>query len=201
MGVFLTYVVAGFVGGYVVKYLLTEVYLANPVVLYWLRDLINGINSFLLVVLLVWIMPLKEVFSSKEADWSNTLRNLYVFNRDSICLFAKNFLPENDMLDLPPEDLITGGLTGILTLISEITNERKRNLRIIDKQRVKIYFSYGKNIIVSLISTKFLPVLFKKLEIFTKTFEREFEVDLLNFRGKINIFLDKTDKLVAKYFK
>ncbi len=200
IGVFLTYVVAGFVGGYIVKYLLTEIYIDNPN-LYFMPELINGINSFLLVVLLVWIMPLKEVFSSKEADWSSTLRNLYVFNRDSICLFAKNFIPEDDLLDLPPEDLITGGLTGILTLISEITNERKKNLRIIDKDRVKIYFAYGKNIIVALISSKFLPILFKKLEVFTKSFEREFEVDLLNFRGKINVFLEKTDKLVAKYFR
>ena len=91
-------------------------------------------------------------------------------------------------------------MTGILTLISEITNERK-HLRIIDKDIVKIYFSYGKNFIVALISTKFLPVLYKKMDTFTKAFERTFEFDLSTFAGKINEFQNKTDPLVSKYFK
>ncbi|MHA1293004.1 MAG: hypothetical protein ACTSQJ_10080 [Promethearchaeota archaeon] len=199
--IFLLYVIGGFIGGIFLKYILLELYYTNEELYFWMPDLINGINSFLLIVLLVWIMPLPEIFSAKESDWASTLKNLYVFNRDSICLYAKNFLPETNMVeDLPSEDLITGGLTGILTLISEITNEKK-NLRIIDKERVKIYFAYGKTIISALISTKFLPILTKKLELFTKVFEKTFEDDLLNFRGKINIFLNKTDPLVERYFK
>jgi len=198
---FLVIVIGGFIGGLLTRSALTEVHEVYPVLYFWIPDLINGINSMLLIVVLVWIMPLPELLSAKEADWSNTLRNLYIFNRDSICLFAKSFLSEDDAMDLPPEDLITGGLTGILTLVSEITSERKKNLRIIDKDRVKIYFSYGKNIIVALISTKFLPLLFKKMEIFTKAYEKRFETELTNFRGKINIFLNKSDTLVARYFK
>jgi len=200
VGMFIIVVLGGFLAGIIVKFLLTQVYEANQEILYWIPDLINGINSFLLIVILVWIMPLPEVLSAKEADWAVTLRNLYVFNKDSICLYAKSFLPETDMIELPPEDLITGGLTGIMTLISEITNEKK-NLRIIDKDRVKIYFSYGRSVIVALITTKFLPVLFKKMERFTKSFEKRFEDDLLHFRGKINVFLEKTDPLVIRYFK
>lgn len=198
-GTFLFTLMLGIGGGIITRLLLTDLYLTNTELLYFIPSLINGLNSLLLIVLLVWLMPLPEILSAKESNWSDKLRNLYVFNKDSICLYNKNFLPEHASLELPPEDLITGGLTGILTLISEITNERK-NLRIIDKDRIKIYFAYERNIIVTLISTQFLPVLFKKLEVFTKAFEREFEEELSDFRGKINPFLQRGDDLVRKYF-
>ncbi|MGV9200165.1 MAG: hypothetical protein ACOC4M_15270 [Promethearchaeia archaeon] len=197
---FLFFLFGGFFIGILTKYILNQVYLENQALLSWFPALINGINSFLLVVLLVWIMPLPEILSAKESDWAESLRNLYVFNKNSICLYTKNFLSDDYDLELPSEDLVTGGLTGILALISEITNEKK-NLRIIDKDKVKIYFAYGKNVIVSLISTRYLPILFKKLEIFTKAFENEFEEELLNFTGRINVFKQKADSLVSKYFK
>lgn len=190
----------GIIGGVATTYFLTELYNTNIELLYWIPSLINGINSFLLIVLLVWLMPLPEVLSSRESNWADKMRNLYVFNKDSICLYNKNFLPEEIALELPAEDLITGGLTGILTLISEITNER-RNLRIIDKDRIKIYFAYGKHVIVTLISSQFLPILFKKLDVFTKAFEREFEQELAHFKGKINPFSNRGDDLVRRYFK
>ncbi|MHA1272071.1 MAG: hypothetical protein ACTSQS_01415 [Promethearchaeota archaeon] len=198
---FLLSVIGGFVSGVLLRfYTFNIVYNSDPNFWYWIPSFINGVNSLLLIILLVWIMPLPEILSAKEADWAKSLRNIYVFNKDSICLFTKSYLCEEDMLNLPSEDLITGGLTGILTLISEITNEKK-NLRIIDKERVKIYFSYGKNIIVALISTKYLPILFKKLEQFTKAFEKEFEAELNTFTGKINVFQERTEALVEKYFK
>ena len=145
-------------------------------------------------------MPLPEILSAKESDWQNTLRNIYVFNKDSTCLYAKSFLSKDESLDLPSEDLITGGLAGILTLISEITNEKK-HLRIIDKDKIKIYFSYGKSIIIALTSTHYLPILFKKMLIFSKAFERKFEFDLVHFSGQINAFLDGTEPLITRYFK
>ncbi len=201
LGIFVLFLIIGFLGGFITAYSLSQFYFTDPNNLSWIPNLTNAINALLLISLLVWIMPLSEILSSKESDWASTLRHLYIFNRDSICLHAKNFLPDNDMIDLLPEDLVTGGLTGILTLISEITNEKKKNLRIIDKAGIKIYFSYGKSVIVALISTKYLPVLFKKLEIFTKEFERQFYKELSNFKGKINPFFNKTDILITRYFK
>jgi len=199
--VFLIFIIGGFVGGIFLRFLLVNIlYMNNPALWFWIPNVVNGINSLLLIILLVWIMPLPEILSARESDWAESLRNLYVFNKDSICLYTKSYLSVEDSLDLPSEDLITGGLTGILTLISEITNEKK-NLRIIDKERVKIYFSYGRNVIVTLISTKYMPILFKKLELFTKAFEQRFEAQLENFSGKINVFLNNTDDLVARYFK
>ena len=198
-GIFLVFLFIGVFAGITMKYILTQVYLGNQELFYWMPAVITGSSPFLLIVLLIWIMPLPEIFSAKEADWADSLRNLFIFNKSAICLFSKDFVSEKESLNLPNEDLITSGLTGILSLISEITNEKKA-LRIIDKHRVKIYFSYGKHVICALISTKQLPVLFKKLDIFTKSFEKQFEKELINFHGKINLFY-KTGDLIKKYFK
>jgi len=147
---------------------------------------------------LVWILPLPEILTAKEADWKDSLRNLYVFN-NAVCLFAQKFTTESENDNLPNEDLITGGFSGILNLLCEITNEHK-HLRIIDKEGAKIYFTYGKHVIVALVSTKNLPILSKKLEMFMKDFEKKYEKDLVNFKGKINIFKDASE-LILKYFK
>ncbi len=199
-GIFLISVLTGFISGIVLKYLLTLYYYINPE-LYWIPELINGINSILLIGLLVWIMPLSEILTSKEAEWAAALKDLYIINRNSTCLYAKNFNSTSPTYQYPPlnEDLITSGLKGIIDLITEITKERQ-NLKIIDKEGTIIYFAYGKKIIVALISTKILPILFKKLELFTKAFEKNFNKELEQFNGNISPFY-KTEELVTKYFK
>ena len=116
-----------------------------------------------------------------------------------MCLFTQKFTSRSEIANLPNEDLITGGFSGILSLISEITNEEK-HLRIIDKEGVKIYFAYGKYVIIALVSTKNLPILSKKLELFVKAFEKKYEQELILFKGKINPFEDATE-LITKYFK
>lgn len=197
---FLLSVFIGILIGIVAKLFLLYVFVLYPTVFYWIPDFILGITSFLLVLLLVWMMPLPEILRSKESDWAKTLRNIYVFNKASICLFTKDFIPKGKSKTLLSEDLIAGSLSGILSLISEITNEKK-DLRFIDKDAIKIYFSYGKSIIVSLTSTKYLPILFKKMEILTKAFERKFESDLNRFSGKTNVFLKNADSLISRYFE
>lgn len=196
---FIVFVALGFLSGILQRLIMTEIYSSDTISYYWMPVVIEGFSPFLLILLLVWILPLPEILSPKEADWAQNLRNLYIFSKDSICLFPKSFLREENA-ELPAEDLITGGLTGVLHIVSEITNEKK-NLRIIDKGTVKIFFSYGKYVNSALISTKFLPVLFKKLDMFTKAFEKQFERELVNFTGKIDPFLNNTDSLIMKYFR
>ncbi len=195
---FLLLFMIGLITGVLIHYLLNRIYSSNPLLFYWITPYLQGLSPFLLIVTLVWIIPLPEILSYKEADWADSLRSIYVFNSAAVCLYTKNFKPEQNS-NIPSEDLITGGFTGILALISEITNE-KRNLNIIDKEGVKIYFSYGKSVIAALISTKYLPVLSKKLDIFTRSFEKRFDYELAHFTGKINPFHD-AKKLIYRYFK
>ena len=196
--IFLLTLIGGFAFGVLMNYAFTNLYLKDPSLFFWIPSLLNGLSPFLLILLLVWIIPLPEILTAKESDWKESLKNIYVFNSASVCLFTQNFKPNVENSNILSEDLIAGGFSGILSLLSEITNERK-HLRIIDKQGVKIYFAYGKSIITALIATKNLPVLFKKLELFTKAFEKKFEKNLLSFYGKINAFQDASH-LVMKYF-
>ncbi|MHA1723392.1 MAG: hypothetical protein ACTSXH_00915 [Promethearchaeota archaeon] len=198
--VFVLFIIIGFIGGILLRYFLTLYYVLNPQ-FYWIPELINGINSLLLIGLLVWIMPLSEILTSKEADWAETLKNLYVIYKNSTCLYAKDFIRSPPSIYSQPlnEDIISSGFKGIIDLISEITKE-KRRLRVIDKEGSKIYFSYGKHVIIVLISTKILPLLHKKLELFTKAFEKQFSEELEYYNGNIQPFL-ATEELILKYFK
>ncbi|MBY9002698.1 MAG: hypothetical protein KGD73_01880 [Candidatus Lokiarchaeota archaeon] len=195
---FLFIFIGGFVLGILFNFLLTQTHIKNPVFFYWIPSFLDGLSPFILIVILVWIIPLPEILTAREADWKNTLRNLYAFN-SAVCLFTQNFTSGSENVNLPNEDLITGGFSGILSLLSEITNEQK-NLRIIDKEGVKIYFAYGKHVIIALVSTKNLPILSKKLELFTKAFEKKYEQELIHFKGKINPF-ETTTELITKYFR
>ena len=116
-----------------------------------------------------------------------------------MCLYDQKFKADNSQnptkLD---ENVISGALTGILKLISEIT-QSKRWLRKIDKDGNYLYFAYGKFHVASLISSMDLPVLSKKLDSFSKDFGTKFEKELKSFVGNVSIFED-TKYLVEKYF-
>jgi MFS family permease len=195
---FLLVFMMGLIAGVIIHFTLNQVYLSNQSFFYWIPFYLQGLSPFLLIVTLIWIGSLPEILSYKEADWADSLQSLYVFNSAAVCLYTKDFKPDQKK-KIPSEDLITGGFTGIIGLISEITDQYK-NLNIIDKEGVKIYFSYGKSVISALISTKDLPVLSKKLDIFTKSFEQQFAYELAHFTGKINPFSD-AKKLIYRYFK
>lgn len=198
LSLFLIALIVGFIFGVLMNYSFMHLYSRSPSLFFWIPAFLQGLRPFLLILLLVWIIPLPEILTAKESDWKKSLKSIYVFNLASVCLYTLNFKSDSKDSSRLSEDLIAGGFSGILNLVSEITNEQK-NLRIIDKQGVKIYFSYGKSIIVALIATKSLPILFKKLDLFTKAFEKKFEKELAAFGGKINPFRDAS-QLILKYF-
>ena len=199
LSILLIVLILGFICGMIFNGLLNLLNILFPEIV-WFSTLLNILCFVLMIISLVRMMPLPEILSAKEADWAETIRNIYIFNKDSICLFNKDYNDSSDEDDSLCEDLVTSGFTGIIGLVSEITNEQK-NLRIIDKERVKIYFTYGKYVNIALISTKFLPILFKKMQIFMKAFEKRFEAELKDFNGNINIFLKETNHIIQKYFK
>ncbi len=199
LSILLMVLILGFICGIVFNGLLNLLNNLFPEIL-WFSTLLNIMCFVLLIISLVRMMPLPEILSAKEADWAETIKSIYIFNKDSICLFNKDYNNNSDEDDSLCEDLVTSGFTGIIGLVSEITNEQK-NLRIIDKERVKIYFTYGKYVNIALISTKFLPILFKKMQIFMKAFEKRFEAELKDFKGNINVFLKETNHIIQKYFK
>jgi MFS family permease len=173
----------------------------------WINDVIpdfaNLLNSYILVILLVWMMGMKEFLVSKEKKWADTLNNLLVFSKTGICLYEHDFEKKGKTEDKEgtvqfDRDLVSGVLSGVITIISEITQSKKQ-LRKIDKGGVFLLFGYGRYHIVALIATMELPVLFKKLDEFSREFENKFSKDLKGFQGNVNRFVP-TKYLIKKYF-
>ncbi|MHA1191429.1 MAG: hypothetical protein ACTSP9_03940 [Promethearchaeota archaeon] len=198
-GFFISLVFFGVILGFFFSRTLNYLYLIYPELNNIIPDFPNRLNSFLLVILLVWMMAMKEFLISKEKDWASAIISLLVFHKNSVCLYDQKFKRKDG--ELPSkldENIISGALTGVLTIISEITASKKR-LRKIDKEGHNLYFSYGKSHIVTLISSMDLPILIKKLDAFSKDFGTKFEKELKSFVGNVSPFED-TKYLVEKYF-
>jgi len=96
------------------------------------------------------------------------------------------------------EDVISGALSGIIAILSEIT-QSKKHIEKIEKEGSYFYFAFGKSHIVALIATMNLPVLSKKLEAFSKDFEQRFSREIQSFEGEIDKF-NSAKYFVNKYF-
>jgi MFS family permease len=198
-GFFMALVFFGVIIGFIFSRTLNLLYSIYPALNNIIPEFPNRLNSFLLVMLLVWMMAVKEILVSKEKDWASSIILLLVFHNSSVCLYDQKFKADNSQnpskLD---ENVISGALTGILKLISEITQSKKW-LRKIDKDGNYLYFAYGKFHVTTLISSMDLPVLSKKLDSFSKDFGTRFEKELKSFVGNVSVFED-TKYIVEKYF-
>jgi len=202
-GFYMSLLFFGAIFGFTFSWWIDDMYNRFPELNNFVPNFPDLLNAFLLVILLVWMMPMKEFLVSKEKEWATTLKNIYVFSKPGVCLYTHNFEhkelfnEEITKKDLD-EDLISSVLSGIISIISEITRS-KRQLRQIQKEEATLLFTYGKYHIVALMTSMELPVLFKKLDEFSRDFEREFAKELKNFQGNVSNF-DPTKFLVVKYF-
>ncbi len=201
-GLYTSLMFFGLAVGYSVFGLIDILY-ANTNMRQWLPNFPNLVNSFVLVIVLVWMMAGKDILISKEREWAKTLKRLFILTKSGVCLynydFMRKFQPqENEKEEGFDEDLISGALSGVITILSEITRSKKR-IKKIDKEGNHIYFSFGKHHIAVLIATMELPILSIKLDAFSGAFERRFSTDLKSFQGNVHRFLP-TKYYVKRYF-
>jgi len=197
-----TFMLTFFLGA-IIGFIFSKLIEVLPYIENFIPNFSNLLNSFILVILLVWMMGMKEFLVSKEKEWAHTLNNLLVFSKNGVCLYNHNFQKKEKVgnkEDETPfdEDLVSGALTGIITIISEITHSKKQ-LRKIDKEGGFLLFGYGKYHVVALIASMELPVLFKKIDEFSREFENIFLKELRTFQGNVNRFVP-TKYLIKKYF-
>ncbi|MFW9902056.1 MAG: hypothetical protein ACFFDY_12355 [Candidatus Thorarchaeota archaeon] len=202
-GLFISIMLFGAIFGYIFNIFITDLYLRFPVLEDFIPNLPDYLNAFILVMLFAWMMAMKEFLVSKDKKWADSLKNIFVFNKSGVCLFnysfeAKDLVKENAEDADFDEDLISGALSGVITIISEITHT-KRQLRQIQKEEATLIFTYGKYHIVTLIASMDLPVLFKKIDEFSREFEQKFTKELKNFQGNIQRF-EQARFLIMKYF-
>lgn len=168
----------------------------------WVPNLPNLLNSFVIVMILVWIMASKDILISKESQWAKSLKQLFVLTNSGVCLYNYDFIYKyhkiKDKKNRLDEDVISGALSGIIAILSEIT-QSKKHIEKIEKEGNYFYFSFGKSHIVALIATMNLPVLSKKLDAFSKDFEQRFSIEIQSFEGEIDKF-DSAKYLINRYF-
>ncbi len=201
-GLFMSLLFFGAIIGFVFSRWINDIYRRFPLLYEYLPNIPDLLNGFILVSLLVWMMAMKEFLVSKDKKWANTLKNIFVLNKHGVCLYHHNFehkdlFKEEEHSELD-EDLISGVLSGVISIISEITHSKKQ-LRQIQKEEATLLFTYGKYHIIALIVSMELPVLFKKLDEFSREFEQKFSKDLKTFKGNVQRF-EPTKFLVVKYF-
>ncbi|TET61561.1 MAG: hypothetical protein E3J52_01015 [Promethearchaeota archaeon] len=202
-GFFMALLFLGAIIGFTFSRWISDMYNRFPAFNNFLPNFPNLLNGFILVILLVWMMAMKEFLVSKEKKWADSLKNIIIFNKSGICLYNYSFEKkdvfkgEADETEFD-EDLIAGAFSGVITIISEITHT-KRQIRQIQKEEATLIFTYGKFHIVALIASMDLPVLFKKIDEFSRDFEQKFAKELKNFQGKVSHF-EPTKFLIIKYF-
>ncbi|MFW9948415.1 MAG: hypothetical protein ACFFDX_16430, partial [Candidatus Odinarchaeota archaeon] len=202
-GLFMSLLFFGAIFGFIFSRWISSVWEDLPVLNEYLPNIPVLLDGFLLVSLLVWMMAMKEFLVSKEKKWADSLKNIIIFNKNGICLYNYSFEQkdvfkgEADETDFD-EDLVAGAFSGVITIISEITHT-KRQLRQIQKEEATLIFSYGKFHIVALIASMDLPVLFKKIDEFSRDFEQKFSKELKNFQGNVKHF-EPAKFLIIKYF-
>lgn len=202
-GFFMALLFFGAIIGFTFSRWINDMYDRFPSFQEFLPNFPNLLNGFILVILLVWMMAMKEFLVSKESKWADSIKNIIIFNKNGICLYNYSFEQkdvfkgEADETEFD-EDLIAGAFSGVITIISEITHT-KRQIRQIQKEEATLIFTYGKFHIVALIASMDLPVLFKKIDEFSRDFEQKFAKELKNFKGNVSHF-DPTKFLIIKYF-
>jgi len=202
-GLFMSLLFFGAIIGFIFSRWVNDVYRRFPALYEYLPNIPDLLNGFILVSLLVWMMAMKEFLVSTDKNWANTLKNIFILNKHGVCLYHHSFeykdlFKEEEEHSELDEDLVSGVLSGVISIISEITHSKKQ-LRQIQKEGATLIFAYGKYHIIALIASMELPVLFKKLDEFSREFEQKFSKDLKNFKGNVQRF-DPTKFLVVKYF-
>ncbi|MFX0100886.1 MAG: hypothetical protein ACFFCS_15025 [Candidatus Hodarchaeota archaeon] len=148
------------------------------------------IAGMLLIAAGTWGLP-----NMAELDWRKKMRNLYVITKGGVCIFEKTFTSEDTMDSM----LVSGGLTGVVTIVQEMTKSDKR-LNSIQQEGHNILLAYGDYVTVALIAQEDLVILHDKIKRLRIEIE-SFYMDVLpGWSGDIEVFkpisvlVDKTMK-------
>ncbi|MDD1779096.1 MAG: hypothetical protein LUQ65_13095 [Candidatus Helarchaeota archaeon] len=156
-------------------------------------DLINYLRTLYTVSSIIFYFCFRRFI---ELHWAQKIHHLYICLADrGICLYDHSFRNE-EVLDC---SLVTGFISGISSLIQEITNTQKK-LKVIDVEDIRIILEYGKkNTLGVLMTEENFKILRVKLGKLLEIFETEFKSELSTFSGRVDIF-ERTTKFVDRIF-
>ena len=121
--------------------------------------------------------------SLKEIEWREKMRHLYLINEGGVNLYDQSFMVEEDL----ESDLIAGSISGISSLIQELTRSKER-VEVIKQKDLKILLKYGTYVTVALIADEDLEILHLKLKMLIEEFESLFQYVLPKWKGDLDVF-------------
>ena len=96
--------------------------------------------TLFLVLAIIAISQATEPFEPHTPKWRDYLRRIYVIHKTGIGLFAKYFQENGNDHENLNENLVSGGLTGLESMIKEIS-ESHNQIQILDHGEHENYFS------------------------------------------------------------
>ncbi len=138
----------------------------------------------------------RDFFKARASEWKNSLISFYCIHSE-----MGSSLFHHDFIEVPKidEQLFAGGLSGIISLIQEMTSSDKR-ARVIDQEDKKILLEFGRFITCVLTCTKNLEILHEKLNKICWDIEIKYKEELENFIGRLDDMNDGILDLVNEHF-
>ncbi len=131
-----------------------------------------------------------------ELNWPEKIRHLYLtLAEKGLCLYNHSFAGKGRM----ESNLVTGFITGLISLVQEITQTEKQ-LKVVDVEDIKIILEHGnKNVVGILMAEANYKILRNKLHDLVERFETEFATELSKFTGSVTEF-KRTKELIDEIF-
>ncbi len=149
-----------------------------------------------LFILVLFIGYTKETLPSKdELDWMDAIISLYCIAKNGICLYQESF-KERRGID---KDLVAGGISGITSLLKEIT-QSETPTKMIAQEDVKLLIEFGDNVTCVAMSKVDLKRIRQRLNLLITDIEFLFKKVFPTWMGDTDIF-QPIEQLVEKYFK
>ncbi|NVM55995.1 MAG: hypothetical protein HWN66_20020 [Candidatus Helarchaeota archaeon] len=150
------------------------------------------VGGLALIAFAFWRLP-----SFTEIEWHSKMLNLYVITKDhGICCLYYPFQEQKG--GLGPQ-LISGGVTGIIGLIKEMTSSKK-HLKAMDHEDIEIIFEYGLYTTTALIVEEDLQIYHDKLKKFVEEFEDTYKQKFIDWTGAVAEFESAVD-IVGRIFE
>jgi len=129
-----------------------------------------------------------------EFDWEEKVERLLVLLQSGILVYEYNFQGEEEF----DSDLVGCGLSGVVSLVKEMTGSEK-GIKVIRQDQKIIYLEYGEHVTVVIIASEELRILYEKIANFTREFEILFTNILGDWNGSTSEF-QLAESLVKKNF-
>jgi hypothetical protein len=193
MGLFLFVTIGGFIiGDQIQKNFVPEV--TDPEFYITVSDYATA----LLFISVILLSKAKEPYQIYTPYWRYYVKKLYLMTFNGIGLYSVNLKTFNTDHKELKEDLVSGGLSGIQSMLKEISQSDKK-IQVLDHGDTKLIFHHGVHSIAVLFVKRDLVVYREKLAQFHKSFEFHNEKILEKFTGNVSKLV-KMDDLTKQFF-